>query len=209
MTVRQHTRRRTTAAALAALAVAGGTLVATTGPAAAAPASAPVAAEPAPVASVDVPRYLGRWYQIASVPAFFEVQCLKDVTADYGLNSAGMVSVRNACTSLFGLKSSIKGAAKPLDASNARLNVSFLGLNGTYRHTSDANYIVVGLAPDYSWAVVTDSDRRSGFVLSRTPALPAAATTEAQAALTAAGIDPCTLKKTVQTGANTSRGAFC
>ncbi|WP_428951098.1 lipocalin family protein [Streptomyces sp. cg35] len=165
--------------------------------------------EPAPVASVDVARYTGKWYQVAAVPAPYEAQCLKNSTARYALTEAGTVSVKNSCTSYFGLTSSVKGDAKPLDTSGARLNVSFLGLNGRYAHGQDANYIVVGLDTHYQWAVVTDSKRRSGFVLSRTPRLGAEQTHAAQTALRGAGVDPCTVAYTPQDGGNTTTSPFC
>jgi len=171
--------------------------------------SAEAAAPPTPVASVDVQKYLGRWYQIASVPALYELQCLKNVTADYGVSGAGTVTVNNTCLSVFDLKSTVTGDAKPLVPSNAQLNVSFLGFGDTWWHTADANYIVVGLGAGYEWAVVTDANRRSGFVLSRTPGLSPELTAAAQAALRQAGIDPCTLKVTRQDGGRTDRVKFC
>ncbi|MEO5875205.1 MAG: lipocalin family protein [Streptosporangiaceae bacterium] len=173
------------------------------------PVQAAVAAPPAPVASVDVQKYLGRWYQIASVPALYELQCLRNVTADYGIGATGTVTVHNTCLSVFDLKSSITGDAKPLDGTNARLNVSFLKFGETWWHNAGANYIVVGLDAGYEWAVVTDSGRRSGFVLSRTPSLSPERTAAAQASLRAAGLDPCTLKVTKQEGGRTDRAKFC
>ncbi|MCD0480843.1 lipocalin family protein [Streptacidiphilus sp. ASG 303] len=194
-----RTVRRSAAGAVAALAAVAGGLTGA-GPAAAAPA-----AEPKPVASLDVQRYLGHWYQVAAVPALYEVQCLRNSAADYGATDRGTVAVRNSCTSLFGLTSTVKGDAKPLDATGARLNVSFVRLGGTWTHTSTANYIVVGLDRDYRWAVVTDSARRSGFVLSRTPSLTAGQTGAARDALRAAGVDPCSLRTTAQDA--TAQGA--
>ncbi|MBW8486875.1 lipocalin family protein [Actinomadura parmotrematis] len=183
--------------------VAAGALVAAAVPASAAPAP------PAPVPSVDVQRYVGHWYQVASVPAWYEIQCLRNATADYALSAAGTVSVKNACRSVFGIKSTVTGDAKPLDATNARLNVSFLGFNGSYAHGTGANYIVVGLDGGYRWAAVTDAGRRSGFVLSRTPALAADDAAAARAALRGAGIDPCTLKSTPQDGGAATAAPFC
>ncbi|MHC5264022.1 lipocalin family protein [Streptomyces sp. UC4497] len=165
--------------------------------------------EPAPVARVDLQRYLGKWHQIAAVPALYEAQCVKNAHALYSLSGTGTVSVKNSCTTVFGLTSSVKGDAKPLDAENARLNVSFAGVNGHYKHGKDANYIVVGLDDDYRWAVVTDSLRRSGFVLSRTPELGAEQTRAARTALRRAGVDPCRVAYTPQDGGNTTRAPFC
>ncbi|MFD4791494.1 lipocalin family protein [Streptomyces sp. NPDC058459] len=196
-------RRWTTVASTALLAAAVAL------PASAASAAPRPASEPAPAGNVDVARYLGSWYQVAAVPALFEAQCKKNARAEYGLTPRGTVSVENSCDTWFGTRSTVKGDAKPLDGSNARLNVSFLGLNGTYAHSSRANYIVVGLDEDYTWAAVTDADRRSAFVLSRTPALSAGQASAAGEALRAAGVDPCSVKYTPQDGGSASRAPFC
>ena len=44
----------------------------------------PASADPSPVqpvTAVDLARYAGRWYEIASFPMFFQRQCLGDTTA--------------------------------------------------------------------------------------------------------------------------------
>ncbi|WP_305000345.1 lipocalin family protein [Kitasatospora sp. SolWspMP-SS2h] len=184
----------------------------TAGPSSAAvptPVRAAAKAAPDSVASVDLARYLGPWYQVAAKPAPYEIQCKKNSTARYAPTTTGTVSVTNSCSTWLGGSSTVKGDAKALDTTGARLNVSFLGAGTSWLHTTQANYIVVGLADDYRWATVTDSDRTSGFVLSRTPALTPADTTAARAALTRAGIDPCTVRYTPQDGANTTTDPFC
>ncbi|WP_018654706.1 lipocalin family protein [Actinomadura flavalba] len=194
----KRTMRAVTVGAVAAAATVAG--------AGAASAEAPVP----PVASVDVPRYLGTWYQVAAVPQWFEIQCVKNVTARYGLAANGSVAVENRCAAWFGATSAVQGEAKPLDATNARLNVSFVRWDGAYVHQKTANYIVVGLDRDYGWATVTDAGRGSGFVLSRRPALSAEQTAAAQASLRGAGVDPCRLKVTAQDGGRSDKGAaFC
>ena len=48
------------------------------------------------VASLDLNRYQGRWYEIARFPVSFEEGCV-GVTADYALNPDGSVKVTNSC----------------------------------------------------------------------------------------------------------------
>ena len=60
----------------------------------------------------------------------------------------------------------IVGTAVSLNADNNKLNVSFFGPASA---DPPGNYWIVDLAPDYSWAIVTDSTGSSGFLLSRTP----------------------------------------
>ena len=51
-------------------------------------------AEPAPVETVgtiDLGRYAGKWYEIASFPMFFQRQCIGDTTAEYTLRPDGEI----------------------------------------------------------------------------------------------------------------------
>lgn len=183
---------------------------AATGQAAAAPSRAGAdSGAPAAVAAVDLERYLGSWYQVAAVPQLFELQCARNVKATYTRTAAGTVGVRNTCTTWLNTISGVTGDARPLDAGNARLNVSFLGLGGTYLHTSRANYIVTGLDSGYRWAVVTDNDRRSGFVLSRTPSLTSGQRSAVLTAIKGAGLDPCRFHVTRQDDAAVATGSLC
>ncbi|MFB8249939.1 lipocalin family protein [Streptomyces sp. NPDC001046] len=193
------------AAALAAAASLG---VAAAAPALAATPSSTTSLPPA-VDRVEVDRYLGTWFQVAAIPQLFEIQCAKNVKADYTATAAGTLGVRNTCTTWLNTTSSVTGEAKPLDASGARLNVAFLKIAGSYLHGEDANYIVTGLDPSYRWAVVTDSDRRSGFVLSRTPALDQTQWNAVRGTIRAAGLDACDFRITRQDGGARTSGRLC
>ncbi|MFJ6516638.1 lipocalin family protein [Streptomyces filamentosus] len=150
--------------------------------------------------TVDLARYTGTWWQLAAVPQLFEIQCAKNVKAVYGTTGRGTVAVANSCTTWLGTRSGITGEALPLDATNARLNVSFLPGKDGYRHGTEANYVVAALGPAYEWAVVTDEDRTSGFVLSRTPRLDPARTADVLRAVRGAGLDPRDFRTTRQDG---------
>ena len=45
------------------------------------------------IRSVDVPRYMGRWYEIAKFPNRFQRQCVSDGVAEYRLLGDGRVEV--------------------------------------------------------------------------------------------------------------------
>ncbi|MEV8005831.1 lipocalin family protein [Streptomyces parvus] len=168
------------------------------------------AADSQQVSRVDLGRYAGTWHQIAAVPQLFEIQCKKNVRAQYTPQSGGSVGVRNSCTTWWGSTSVVNGAARPLDESNTRLNVSFTpSPGGGFVHGSDANYVVVGLAPDYSWAAVTNEERSAGFLLSRTPALGSEASDAALEAFADAGVDPCDLRLTRQDGGVARPASLC
>jgi apolipoprotein D and lipocalin family protein len=48
------------------------------------------------VASVDLQRYLGTWYEIATIPASFQKNCV-GVTTTYTLRPDGKLGVLNRC----------------------------------------------------------------------------------------------------------------
>lgn len=125
--------------------------------------------DPAPVNSVpavDLSRYLGRWYEIASFPLFFQRVCRGDTRAEYALRDDGDISVLNRCRTADGF-AQVSGRAWAVEGSgNAQLKVQFFW---PFR----ANYWVIGLDPDYRWAVVGNPNRRYLWILSRTPVLPA------------------------------------
>ena len=119
---------------------------------------------PAPV--VDVNSYLGTWYEVGSVKQFFSIG-LVNTTAVYTANADGSIGVENSGNYFFdnGPRSRIFGTALPVSADNDKLNVTFFGPASA---TPPGNYWIVDLAPDYSWAVVSDPSGYSGFLLSRT-----------------------------------------
>lgn len=134
--------------------------------AAAAVACAPMAPpRTTTVEQVDVERYLGTWYEVGSVKQFFSVG-LVNTTADYSLRDDGLIRVENRGRYFapFGPESRIVGSAAPVDETNARLNVSFVG---TATPTAPGNYWIVDLDEDYRWAIVSDPTGQSGFLLSR------------------------------------------
>ncbi|MBJ7330593.1 MAG: lipocalin family protein [Solirubrobacteraceae bacterium] len=161
-----------------------------------------------PVPRVEVNRYLGTWKQLAAIPQWFDVGCLRDTTATYSLNADGTVRVANKCAGPLGTTISITGRARIADpVTNAQLQVTFLNIGGpVYMGT---NYVIVGLADDYSWAVVTDPDRTSAFVLSRTATQPQPVLDRIRGILTANGINTCRLRVTKQAGGATTSPSFC
>lgn len=161
-----------------------------------------------PVERVEIDRYLGTWKQLAGIPQWFDVACLRNTTAVYALNPDGTVRVANRCGGPFGTTISITGRARVADpVTNAQLQVTFLNIGGpVYTGT---NYVIIGLADDYSWAVVTDPRRTSAFVLSRTVTQPPEVIDRIQAILTENGLDTCRLRVTPQTGGATDSPRFC
>ena len=111
------------------------------------------------VSSVDLKRYAGTWYEIASYPQFFERGCT-NVKATY-TPKKDYIEVLNQSIKK-GKPNSIKGKAFVVkNSGNARLKVQFFG-------PFKGNYWINNLGHDYSWAVVSDPKRKTLWILSRT-----------------------------------------
>ena len=135
-------------------------------------AAAPVAgAGPSPpTRAVDLPRYLGRWYEIARTPNRFEKgDGCEGATADYAQDAKGDMTVVQTCHkgSANGAESVYRASARILDPGvNARFKLTF------YLFLSK-EYWVLDYARDYQWAIVGDPSGRFVWLLSRTPAVSA------------------------------------
>jgi apolipoprotein D and lipocalin family protein len=120
------------------------------------------ASVPQPAKSVDVDRYLGRWFEIARYENRFEKGC-EGVTADYTMRSDGAVKVVNTCRqgSVDGKVKVAEGRANVVPGSgNAKLKVSFFG-------PFYGDYWILDRAPDYAWSVVGEPSGRYLWILSR------------------------------------------
>ena len=115
------------------------------------------------VLSVDLQKYLGRWYEISSFPQSFQKGCHCTV-AEYSLEK-DFIRVINTCRkdSSEGKVKQAKGKAFVVKGSNnAKLRVQFFW---PFR----GDYWIIDLAEDYSYAVVGAPDRNYLWILSRTP----------------------------------------
>jgi len=135
------------------------------------------AGEPLPtVASVDLPRYVGTWYEIGRLPNVFQRQCLSDTTAQYAARPDGNIDVINRCRTAGKGENEwdiARGLARIIDpVSKAKLQVSFLPEALRWLPIGWGDYWVLELDPDYRWVMVGEPGLRYLWVLSRTPALP-------------------------------------
>ncbi|MBF6097672.1 lipocalin family protein [Nocardia cyriacigeorgica] len=204
-TPRRRWARRLAVCGVASAAVA----VATTGAAGAVPAGGSVAG-PAPVQKLELTRYLGIWHQLAAVPQPFNLPCARDTEAEYQLDQQGDIAVRNTCVTWTGSLNQIEGTATVNDrVTDAQLRVGFPSVPGQDQRTGPTNYIVTALGPDYSWALVTDPSRLSGFVLSRTPALDAPTWDRVKVAIEGTGQSPCMYLISPTTGGMADIAPLC
>lgn len=115
---------------------------------------------------VDLKKYAGKWYEIASFPQFFQRGC-NCSTAEYTLTDKDYVVVENRCNkgSIEGKLSSVKGKAfVEANSGNAKLKVQFFW-------PFTGKYWIIDLADDYSYAVVSHPNKKYLWILSRTPQL--------------------------------------
>jgi apolipoprotein D and lipocalin family protein len=118
------------------------------------------------VPKVELDRYLGTWYEIASFPQSFQRGC-HATTATYSMAEGGEIAVVNRCNkdALDGPLKTASGRARVVDtATNARLQVSFFG-------PFWGDYWIVDLDEDYQAAVVGHPGRDYLWVLSRSPTM--------------------------------------
>lgn len=145
------------------------------------------------VGSVDLQRYLGKWYEIASYPARFQKDCTGS-TAEYVMMDDGRIQIINRCRkkSLDGNLKESKGKAEVVDTqTNAKLKVWFFW-------PFKGDYWIIELDDDYRWAVVGEPKRKYLWILSRTPMMDDAVYQGILARLPQKGYDPGRLQRTAQ-----------
>ena len=153
--------------------------------------------EPRPVSAVDLKRYIGVWYEIAKIPNSFQKKCARNTTATYSLRDDGRIDVVNRCVESDGTVDEAKGIARVADTlTNAKLEVSFVRLLGFQLFWGD--YWIIGLDPDYRYAVVGSPTRKYGWILSRTPSLTSEDSASVAAVLKEQGYDPKSFVPTEQ-----------
>lgn len=120
--------------------------------------------------NVDIARYIGKWYTITSLPQTFTKSCVGQ-TAEYGLLNEKQITVQNICIKENGKMTGIEGVATVTDTiNNARLSIMFnkfwfklFNIKG--------EYVIIKLSEGYDSVLVGSTDRKSLWVLSRTPSI--------------------------------------
>lgn len=162
------------------------------------------------VESVDLNRYLGKWYEIASIPQSFQKQCIAGTTAEYSLGDKNTINVINSCLTKNGDRSVASGQAKVINTeTNAELKVTFVKVFGHWIYTFGGGYYVVGLGSNYEYALVDHPSLKYAWILSRTPQLDAVTLNDIENQLKNLGYDSCSLKITPQQGGFAQAKDFC
>lgn len=150
-----------------------------------------------PVSTVDLNQYMGTWYEISSIPMFFQRMCVQNTQAQYTLLDNGAVKVINQCQKKDGSLARAEGRAKVVNTpQNSKLKVSFLAY--PFQLLARGDYWIIDLASDYRYAVVGHPSRKYGWILSRTQTLSPEDLSAIRHNLKNQNYDPCRFLMTPQ-----------
>lgn len=161
-------------------------------------ATEPGPGTPRTVGQVDLARYAGTWFEAARYPTSFQdsarVRC-EDVSATYTQRPDGRIAVVNRCRNALagGAERVAEGVARSVSPGNDRLRVSFFW-------PFFGDYWVIGLDPDYRWAVVGAPGRDYLWILSRERRMADADFAAARTIAAREGFDVSRLRRTAQGG---------
>ncbi len=145
------------------------------------------------VPHVDLKKYAGKWYEIASLPQRFQNGC-NCTTAEYTPTDKDYLIVENRCNkgSINGKQSYIKGKAfVEKNTGNAKLKVQFFW-------PFKGKYWIIDLADDYSYAVVGHPNKKYLWILSRAPTMKDATYQQIISRVKEKGFDISKIKRTKQ-----------
>ena len=145
------------------------------------------------VERVDLKRFMGTWYVIASIPTFIETDAFNGVES-YRLDADGTVD-----TTFTFRKGAFDGPLKTYNprgfivdtASNATWGMQFIW-------PIKAEYLITHLSDDYSQTVIGRNKRDYVWIMARSPQIPEADYERMVAELAAQGYDVTKLRKVPQ-----------
>lgn len=154
------------------------------------------------VESVDLARYAGRWFEIARLPNPLQSKCVADVTMLYGRRSDGRIDVVTRCRTAADATIDLHGITRKMatGASDARWQVRHGAPIRSMFGGGWTDYWILGIGPDYTWAVAGSPSRDHLWILSRTAEMSAESYERALAIAGGNGFDVGRLVKTVQNG---------
>lgn len=172
--------------------------------------AAAFAKSPPTVGHVDLNRYIGKWYEVASIPQSFQKQCVKNVTAEYSFTEKNRIKVINSCDQSDGSRDQAVGRAKVVDSeTNAKLRVTFVKIFNKWIFPLGGNYWILDLADDYSYSLVGDPTLEYAWILTRAPQVSKEVFINAESKFKLLGYDTCKILTSVQTAGVQQRIPLC
>lgn len=154
----------------------------------------------ATISALDVPRYMGVWFEIAKYPNVFQKKCAALTQAQYRLQDGGTVEVTNQCRKENGDLDSAVGEARQIGAATSpKLKVRFAPAWLSLLPFVWGDYWVIDLDEHYQLAAVSEPKREYLWILSRTPVVSVEAYAALLERLQAQGFDLARLERTRQT----------
>ncbi|OVA01348.1 Lipocalin/cytosolic fatty-acid binding domain [Macleaya cordata] len=152
------------------------------------------------VKDLDIKRYMGRWYEIASFPSRFQPKNGINTRATYTLNEDGTVHVLNETWSN-GKRGYIEGTAYKADPSSneAKLKVKFYLPPFLPIIPVVGDYWVLFIDDDYQYALIGQPSRNYLWILCRNTHLDEETYNQLLERATNEGYDVKKLHKTQQT----------
>ncbi|MEW6024615.1 MAG: lipocalin family protein [Pseudomonadota bacterium] len=151
------------------------------------------------IPSLEVPRYMGKWYEIAKFPNRFQRDCVSNTSATYSVLPDGRVKVVNRCRQADGSEKSAEGVARqPGGPASPKLEVRFAPAILSFIPMVWGDYWVIDLDQDYRLAAVSDRKGDYLWILSRTPTVDQAAYDALTKRIAAQGLDITKLEATPQ-----------
>lgn len=144
------------------------------------------------VAHVDLERFMGSWYVLASIPTFLEKQAY-DAVESYKLNDDGTVAVEFSFRKggFDGPRKTMHPTGFVLDSSNAVWGMRFVW-------PIKAEYRICYLESDYSAVIIGRTARDYVWIMARTPQVSAAEYDALVKRVVAMGYDSSKLRKVPQ-----------
>lgn len=154
-----------------------------------------------PVASVDLPRFMGDWYVIAHIPSRQERDAY-DAVESYRLDADGRIQ-----TTFKFRRGRFDAPVETMTPVGTVVEGSGNAVWGMqFVWPIEAEYVIVDLAPDYSRAIIGRSKRDYVWLMARTPGLPEPELSAAIARIKALGYDIAKLRMVPQSTHTMSNG---
>jgi apolipoprotein D and lipocalin family protein len=153
------------------------------------------------VGSIDLAKYAGKWFEVARLPNEFQSRCTTDVVAYYTVVNDGRMNVVSQCRQSDGRVSQSRGSLRRAGdgKNNATLQLRFAPAIFSFLPNVWGDYWIIGLGPDYTWAVIGVPSRHYLWILSRTPVMSDTAYEQALEIAKGNGFDTSALRKTAHT----------
>lgn len=119
------------------------------------------------VPTLDLEKYLGRWYEIGRLPLRWEDPTATNITAEYRMLDDGSIEVDNRCFDKDHQPTQSIGRANPVEGTQSQLKVSFLPPFLRWIPFTEGDYWVLKIDENYEIALVGTPDRKNLWLLAR------------------------------------------